>query len=85
MSPNSDRSHSHYNAPRAEVPSAVALNSLAFNLARTAGPAIGGVIVAKAGPPAAFLINGLSYFALIIVLVLGAGQDRPVSAAGSED
>jgi len=56
--------------PRADLPSAVALNSLAFNIARTAGPAIGGVIVAKAGPPAAFLINGLSYVGLIIVLIL---------------
>jgi MFS family permease len=56
--------------PRADLPSAVALNSLAFNIARTAGPAIGGVIVAKAGPPAAFLINGLSYLGLIIVLAL---------------
>jgi MFS family permease len=56
--------------PRSEVPSAVALNSLAFNLARTAGPAIGGVIVAKAGPPAAFLINSLSYVALIVVLTI---------------
>src|SRR3977135_4250943 len=37
---------------------------------RTAGPAIGGVIVAKAGPPAAFLINGLSYLGLLIVLAL---------------
>jgi MFS family permease len=48
----------------------VALNSLAFNIARTAGPAIGGVIVAKAGPPAAFLLNSLSYVGLIIVLTL---------------
>jgi predicted MFS family arabinose efflux permease len=56
--------------PRADLPSAVALNSLAFNIARTAGPAIGGIIVAKAGPPAAFLINGLSYVALIVVLTL---------------
>jgi MFS family permease len=55
---------------RTDLPSAVALNSLAFNIARTAGPAIGGVIVAKAGPPAAFLINGLSYVGLIIVLTL---------------
>jgi MFS family permease len=55
---------------RADLPSAVALNSLAFNIARTAGPAIGGVIVAKAGPSAAFLINGLSYVGLIIVLTL---------------
>ncbi len=55
--------------PRADLPSAVALNSLAFNIARTAGPAIGGVIVATAGPPAAFLVNTLSYGALIAVLL----------------
>ena len=56
--------------PRADLAAAVSLNSLSFNIARTAGPAIGGIIVAKAGPPAAFLINALSYFGLIIVLVL---------------
>ncbi|MBS0420481.1 MAG: MFS transporter [Proteobacteria bacterium] len=56
--------------PRNDLPSAVALNSLSFNIARTAGPAIGGVIVAKAGPPAAFFINALSYVGLIIVLCL---------------
>lgn len=56
--------------PRANLPSAVALNSLAFNLARAAGPAIGGIIVAQAGPPAAFLINALSYVGLIVVLAL---------------
>jgi len=55
---------------RADLPSAVALNSLAFNIARTAGPAIGGIIVAKAGPPAAFLLNSLSYVGLIVVLAL---------------
>ncbi|MFL6605314.1 MAG: MFS transporter [Steroidobacteraceae bacterium] len=55
---------------RADLASAVALNSLAFNIARTAGPAIGGIIVAKAGPPAAFLLNSLSYVGLIIVLIL---------------
>ncbi|MBV9724985.1 MAG: MFS transporter, partial [Gammaproteobacteria bacterium] len=56
--------------PRADLPAAVALNSLAFNLARTAGPAVGGVIVAWAGPPAAFMINGISYVGLIVVLSL---------------
>src|SRR5882757_999686 len=56
--------------PRADLPSAVSLNSLAFNIARTTGPAIGGIIVARAGPPAAFLVNSLSYLGLIIVLVL---------------
>ncbi len=54
--------------PRHEVPAAVSLNSLAFNLARTAGPAIGGLIVATAGPPAAFVVNATTYIALIGVL-----------------
>jgi MFS family permease len=56
--------------PRSQLGAAVALNSLAFNLARTAGPAIGGVIVAKAGPAASFLTNAISYVALIVVLAL---------------
>lgn len=56
--------------PRADLSAAVALNSLSFNIARTAGPAIGGIIVAKAGPPAAFLLNALSYVGLIVVLCL---------------
>ena len=56
--------------PRADLPAAVALNSVSFNIARTAGPAIGGLIVAKAGPPAAFLVNAVSYVALIVVLCL---------------
>ena len=55
--------------PRSELSAAVSLNSLGFNLARTAGPAIGGLLVAAAGPPAAFLVNTLSYLGLIAVLV----------------
>jgi len=55
--------------PRAELPAAVSLNSLGFNLARTVGPAIGGVIVAVLGSSAAFLINSISYVGLIGVLI----------------
>lgn len=55
--------------PREQLPAAVALNSLGFNIARTAGPAVGGVIVASAGPQAAFLFNALSYVALVVVLL----------------
>jgi MFS family permease len=54
--------------PREDLPAAVALNSLGFNLARTLGPAVGGALVAAAGPQAAFLANALSYFGLIAVL-----------------
>lgn len=54
--------------PQEDVPAAVSLNALAFNLARTAGPAIGGIIVAAAGASAAFLVNAASYVGLITVL-----------------
>lgn len=55
--------------PREDLPGAVALNSLGFNLARAAGPAIGGLVVASFGPQAAFLLNALSYLGLIGVLL----------------
>jgi MFS family permease len=54
--------------PRAQLASAVALNSLGFNIARSVGPAIGGGIVAVAGAFAAFVANALSYIGLIVVL-----------------
>ena len=54
--------------PRDELPAAVALNSMGFNIARSIGPAIGGVIVAAAGAAAAFVVNAASYIPLIAVL-----------------
>lgn len=54
--------------PRAMLPSAVAVNSMGFNVARSLGPAIGGAIVAALGAAAAFLVNAASYVGLIIVL-----------------
>ena len=54
--------------PRAALPAAVSLNSMQFNIARSAGPAVGGIIVAAGGPAAAFLINAISYVGLIAVL-----------------
>ncbi|MBN9251393.1 MAG: MFS transporter, partial [Mesorhizobium sp.] len=54
--------------PRADLPAAVTLNSVGFNIARSVGPAIGGAIVAAAGAAAAFAVNAVSYFGLIIVL-----------------
>jgi MFS family permease len=55
--------------PREHIPAAVALNTMSYNLARTAGPAVGGLIVAVAGAHAAFFVNALTYVALIIVLI----------------
>ncbi|HEV7254649.1 MAG TPA: MFS transporter, partial [Mesorhizobium sp.] len=54
--------------PRATLPAAVSLNSVNFNLTRSVGPAIGGLIVATAGASAAFLVNALSYLPLILAI-----------------
>ncbi|MHB9880417.1 MFS transporter [Pacificimonas sp. ICDLI1SI03] len=53
---------------REHLPGAVMLNSMGFNLARTLGPAAGGLIIAASGPPAAFLVNALTYVGLLVVL-----------------
>jgi MFS family permease len=55
--------------PREDIPAAVSLNSLGFNIARALGPAIGGVIVAASGATAAFVLNALTYLGIITVLV----------------
>jgi MFS family permease len=55
--------------PRQQIPAAVALNSLSYNVARTAGPALGGLIVAASGPNAAFLINAVCCVGQMVVIV----------------
>lgn len=54
--------------PRSDVPASVALNSMGFNLMRSIGPAVGGVIVAVAGAAVAFAVNACSYLPLIVAL-----------------
>ena len=54
--------------PREDLPAAVTLNSVGFNITRSVGPAIGGIIVAAAGAAAAFFVNALSYFTLLYAL-----------------
>jgi MFS family permease len=51
-----------------EISSAVALNSVGFNIARSVGPALGGLIVAGLGSGVVFLLNAASFFATIVVL-----------------
>jgi len=52
-----------------DLPQAIALNSIAFNLARSVGPALGGVLISLTGPAPAFALNAVSYLALIVVLL----------------
>ena len=54
--------------PRTDLPQAISLNSIAFNMARSLGPAIGGVLLAVWGPKIAFTMNSVTYLAMIYVL-----------------
>lgn len=56
--------------PRDLVADAVALNSVAFNVARTLGPVLGGLLVATAGAEAGFALNAISYLGVILVIAL---------------
>ncbi|MEO6029434.1 MAG: MFS transporter [Candidatus Binatia bacterium] len=63
--------------PRSELPAAVALNSVGFNLARAVGPALGGLVIAAAGPGVTFLLNAASFLGTVFVLY---GWDRPATS-----
>ncbi|MBB3178313.1 MFS transporter [Variovorax sp. Sphag1AA] len=52
----------------AELANAVALNSTSFNAARMVGPAVAGLVIAATGPGEAFLLNALSFLAVLISL-----------------
>ncbi len=56
--------------PSETLPAAVALNGISYNIARSFGPAIGGVVVAALGAVAAFALNALLYLPLLVVLFL---------------
>jgi len=54
---------------RDDLANAIALNSSMFNAARLVGPSIAGVLIATAGEAWCFLLDGVSYFAVILALV----------------
>jgi predicted MFS family arabinose efflux permease len=55
--------------PPAQIPNAVALNSLQFNLSRAIGPVIAGVLLARAGTGFCFAVNAASFLAVIVALL----------------
>ena len=66
--------------PPRQLANAVALNGAGFNLARAIGPALGGLVVAAAGPGWVFLLNAVSFLATIVVLYQWERVDTPTTA-----
>lgn len=55
--------------PREQIPQAVALGSVSFNLARSVGPALGGLLIASVGTWIAFAVNSFSFGVVLWVLI----------------
>jgi predicted MFS family arabinose efflux permease len=68
---------------RDEVPNAIALNSIQFNLARIIGPLAAGVALAALGSAACFAVNGLSFLVVIASLLSLRGVSSPPVTARS--
>ena len=67
--------------PREDLISAVSLNSLQFNAARSLGPAVAGLVIASFGPGVAFGLNAASFVFVVGALLLGLGL---TAAAGAQ-
>ncbi len=68
---------------REDLPNAIALNSSMVNAARMLGPAVAGILVAAVGEGWCFILNGLSYVAVILALlrIQVPARARPVPAS----
>ena len=62
---------------KSDLASAIALNSSLVNGGRLVGPAIAGVIIARVGASYCFLIDGLSYIAVIAALLAMRLKSKP--------
>lgn len=67
-----------------DLPNAIALNSSMFNAARMVGPAVAGVLIGALGEGPVFLVNALSYGAVLFALAaLHVPEERAAAPAGS--
>ncbi|PZQ52973.1 MULTISPECIES: MFS transporter [Novosphingobium] len=64
--------------PRDQLPQAIALNSISFNIARSIGPAVGGLLISLWDVSFAFAINAVSYIGLIGVLLWWRPEARAI-------
>ncbi len=66
---------------RADVSSAVALNSAGFNLARIVGPAVAGIVIARLGVAPTFFVNSLGFIGVIVTLLRMKARGLPPGTA----
>jgi MFS family permease len=69
--------------PREQVAEGVTMQSVAFNVARAVGPAVGGVVLSLLGAPISFFLNAASFVGVIIAVARHRGDDRAAEAEAS--
>ncbi len=66
----------HLVEDRAQLPNAIALNSMLMNATRFVGPALAGVIITLAGEAVCFALNAASYLAVLLALLALRARPR---------
>jgi MFS family permease len=66
---------------KADLPNAIALQSMLFNGSRFVGPTIAGVVLAFSGEALCFFLNGVSYLAVVAAYVAVRAGRRPSAGA----
>jgi MFS family permease len=69
--------------PIRDIPSAVGLNAMTFNIARAAGPALATATIATLGIPAAFGVNAASFGLFAVILLFVQARPQELAARGS--
>jgi MFS family permease len=72
--------------PREHLANALTLNTIMFQVAAVAGPALGGIAIAQLGVASAYAFNAVSFLVVIAALLMmrGVGGDRLAGTAGEK-
>jgi len=65
--------------PREDLPNAISLNSIMFQVASVLGPTLAGVVIASLGVGWVYALNAASFFAVIVALLLMKGITEPAA------
>ncbi|CAG1009307.1 hypothetical protein BURK1_03643 [Burkholderiales bacterium] len=76
-------SYVHFVEDRADLPNAIALNSMMVNGARVVGPALAGLVLAVTSEAVCFAINAVSFLAVLVALLRMRWPVQPRAAAGA--
>jgi MFS family permease len=71
--------------PRDELPSAISLNTTMQQASQVMGPALGGLVIASMGVGAAYVINAISFSAVIVALLMMRGVPTRPPESTSRD